>query len=212
MTSIGTMLKSAGKYTASHPRVLGDILRHAIGGRLAIPLDALRWATTLVPEKQAKDLTVLAQPPAVGVGATLNLMGTELRVDGALTFETIEASNETVKISFRVGDLRASVLNNLQGNLAKLLASGVINLKKPASLLNFVPKKPPALVEAKDDRFVIDLIKIPNLAQNPRFQKALAAVTPVLQIAQIRTEDDLLVIGLSVSPSRIIEAVKALFA
>lgn len=212
MTSIGTLIKSAGKYTASHPRVLGDIVRHAFGGRLAIPLDVLRWATTLVPEKQAKDLTVLAQPPAVGVGATLNLMGTEMRVDGAITFETIDASTDAVKIAFRVGDLRASVLNNLQGNLAKLLASGVINLKKPASLLNFVPKKPPALVEAKDDRFVIDLVKIPKLAQNPRFQKALAAITPVLQIAQIRTEDDLLIIGLNIAPSKIIEAVKALMA
>jgi len=212
MASIGTLLKSAGKYTASHPRILGDILRHALGGRLAIPLDALRWAASLVPEKQAKDLTVLAQPPAVGVGATVDLMGTELRVDAAVTFETIDASTDAVRIAFKVGDLRASVLNNLQGNLAKLLASGVINLKKPASLLNFVPKKPPALVEAKDDHFVIDLIKIPKLAQNPRFQKALAAVTPVLSIAQIKTEDDLLIIGIQAAPRRIVEAVRALMA
>lgn len=211
MASIGTLIKSAGKYTASHPRLLGDIARHAFGGRLAIPLDLLRWGSTLVPDNQAKDLTVLAQPPALGVGATLNLMGTELRVDGAITFEQIDATTDSLRVSFKVGDLRASVLNNLQGNLAKLLASGVINLKKPASLLNFVPKKPPFLVEAKDDRFVLELMKVPKLAQNPRIQKALAAVTPVLQIAQIRTEDDLLVIGLNIQPRRIFEAVQALF-
>ncbi|MFO0751647.1 MAG: hypothetical protein U1F43_39170 [Myxococcota bacterium] len=212
MASLPTLIKSAGKYTASHPRVLGDIARHAFGRRLAIPLDLLRWATTMVPESQAKDLTVLAQPPAIGVGATANLMGTELRVDGAITFESIDATTDSVRIAFKVGDLRASVLNNLQGNLAKLLASGVINLKKPASLLNFVPKKPPFLVEAKDDRFVLELMKVPKLAQNPRFQKALAAITPVFQIAQIRTEDDLLIIGLNIHPRRIFEAIQAIFA
>lgn len=210
MAQIGTLIKSAGKYTASHPRLLGDIARHAFGGRLAIPLDILRWAASKVPDKQAKDLTVLAQPPALGVGATANLMGTELRIDAAIYFESIEASNDSLKVTFTVGDLRASVLNNLQGNLAKMLASGVLNLKKPAQMLNMVGKKPPFIIEAKDDRFVVEVMKIGKLAQNPRVQKLLAAVTPVVKIVEVRTEDDLLVIGLNLSPSRILEAFSAL--
>jgi hypothetical protein len=192
------LLKSAGRYAASNPRLVGDIARHALSRRLAIPLDLVRWAVTLIPggDKAPKDVTVIPQPPALGLGATSNIMGTELRVDASLVIDAIDATTEAVKITLRVKDLRASVLNNLQGNLAKLLASGALNLSKPASLLNFVPKRPPAILEAKDDRFVIDLLKFPQLAANAAFQKALRTVTPVLAIGDIRTEGDLLVIGL----------------
>lgn len=208
---VSQILMSLGRYAASHPRMFGEIARHALNRRLAIPLDLVRWAATLIPsgDKAPKDVTVIAQPPALGLGATANLMGTELRVDAALLVDAIDATREAVKVTFRVKDLRASVLNNLQGNLAKLLASGALNLSKPASLLNFVPKRPPAILEAKEDRFVIDLLKFPQLAANPGFQKALATMTPILAIGDIHTEGDLLVIGLKANPRGIRESIQA---
>jgi hypothetical protein len=207
---VSQILRSLGRYAASHPRLFGEIARHALSRRLAVPLDLVRWAATLVPngDKAPKDITVIAQPPALGLGATANLMGTELRVDAALLIDAIDATRDAVKVTFRVKDLRASVLNNLQGNLAKLLASGALNLGKPASLLNFLgPKRPPAILEAKDGLFVIDLLKVPKLAQNPRFQRALAGVTPILAIGDIYTEGDLLVIGLKANPRGLRESI-----
>lgn len=211
---VSQILRTLGRYAASHPRMFGEIARHAINRRLAIPLDLVRWGASLMPsgDKAPKDVTVIAQPPALGLGATANVMGTELRVDAALLVDAIDATNEAVKITFRVKDLRASVLNNLQGNLAKLLASGALNLSKPASLLNFVPKRPPAILEAKEDRFVIDLLRFPKLAQNPAFQKALRTVTPILAIGDIHTEGDLLVIGLKANPRGLRESFQALRA
>lgn len=210
--NVPQLIKSLGRYAASHPRLVGEIARHAFNRRLAIPLDLVRWGATLIPsgDKSPKDVTVIAQSPALGIGATANIMGTELRVDAALLIDAIDATNEAVKVTFRVKDLRASVLNNLQGNLAKLLASGALNLSKPASLLNFVPKRPPAILEAKEDRFVIDLLRFPQLAQNPAFQKALRAVTPILAIGDIRTEGDLLLIGLRANPRGLKESLQAL--
>jgi hypothetical protein len=210
--NVPQLIKSLGRYAASHPRLVGEIARHAFNRRLAIPLDLVRWGATLIPsgDKSPKDVTVIAQSPALGLGATANIMGTELRVDAALLIDAIDATNEAVKVTFRVRDLRASVLNNLQGNLAKLLASGALNLSKPASLLNFVPKRPPAILEAKEDRFVIDLLRFPQLAENPAFQKALRAVTPILAIGDIRTEGDLLLIGLRANPRGLKESLQAL--
>jgi hypothetical protein len=210
--NVMNLVKSASRYAASHPRLVGDIARHALNRRLAIPLDLVRWAVTLIPagDKAPKDVTVIPQPPALGLGATANIMGTELRVDAALVIDAIDATTESVKVTLRIKDLRASVLNNLQGNLAKLLASGALNLSKPASLLNFVPKRPPAILEAKEDRFVIDLLKFPQLAANPAFQKALRTVTPVLAIGDIRTEGDLLVIGLRANPRGLRESIAGL--
>ena len=208
---VSQILKSLGRYAASHPRLFGEIARHALNRRLAVPLDLVRWAATLVPagDKAPKDITVIAQQPALGLGATANIMGTEMRVDAALLIDAIDATTEAVKVTFCVKDLRASVLNNLQGNLAKLLASGALNLSKPASLLNFVPKRPPAILEAKEDRFVIDLLKFPQLAANPSFQKALRTMTPILAIGDIHTEGDLLVIGLKANPRGLRESFQA---
>jgi len=209
---VAQILKSLGRYAASHPRLFGEIARHALNRRLAVPLDLVRWGAALIPsgENAPRDVTVIAQPPALGLGATANLMGTEVRVDAAILVDAIDATTEAVKITFRVKDLRASVLSNLQGNLAKLLASGALNLSKPASLLNFIPKRPPAILEAKDERFVIDLLKFPKLGQNPSFTKALRTMTPILAIGDIHTEGDLLVIGLKANPRGIRESFQAL--
>ena len=73
-----------------------------------------------------------------------------------------------------------------------------------------MPKRPPAILEAKEDRFVIDLLKFPQLAENPAFQKALRAVTPILAIGDIRTEGDLLLIGVRANPRGLKESLQAL--
>lgn len=209
---IFNVLKSAGRYAAANPRLLGEIAKNALHGRLTVPLDLLRWATTLLPRggSTPTDMTVVAQPPALGLGATANLMGTQLRVDAALLIDALDTSAEAFKVTVRVRDLRASVLNNLDGNLAKLLKSGALNLSKPASLLNFVPKKPPAILEAKEDRFVIDLLKFDEIAGNPTIRKVLATLTPILAIGEIRTEGDNLIIGLRASPRGFRDSLAAL--
>src|SRR5690349_14858367 len=93
---IADILRSLGRYAASHPRLFGEIARHALSRRLAIPLDLVRWAATLAPsgDKAPKDITVIAQPPALGLGATANLMGTEMRVDAALLIDAIDATTD----------------------------------------------------------------------------------------------------------------------
>jgi hypothetical protein len=205
------LLSTAGRYAASNPRLLGEIARNALHGRLTVPLDLLRWAATLLPPggSTPADISVIANPPALGLGATLDLMGTQLRVDGAVVIDALETTPEAFKVTLRVRDVRASVLNNLDGNVAKLLKSGVLNLSKPASMLNFIPKRPPAILEAKDDRFVIDLLRVPQVAGNPLILKALATLTPVLSVGEIRTEGDNLLIGLKASPSGFRESLAA---
>jgi len=205
------LLKSAGRYAATNPRLLGEIARNALHGRLTIPLDLLRWAASLLPPggSTPSDISVIANPPALGLGATADLMGTQLRVDGAILIDALETSADAFKVTFRVRDLRASVLNNLDGNVAKLLKSGALNLSKPASMLNFIPKKPPAIIEAKDDRFVLDLLRVPAVANNPMIRKVLATLTPVLSVGEIRTEGDNLLIGLRASPAGLRESFAA---
>lgn len=209
--SIPNVVKSAGRYVTRHPKVLGEIARYALQRRLAIPLDTLRWfAEQQSGGKGPRDVVVSAQSPALGIGATADAMGTQVRVDANIHIDHLHAAPGELTVTLRVKDLKASVLNNLDGNLAKLLKSGVLNLSKPASLLSMLgKKKPAAIVDAKDDLFVVDLMQVKAIARNPTVQKVIAALSPVLQVADVRTEGDHLVIGLKARPSGIRESFAA---
>ncbi len=202
------MLKSASVYVSRHPRVLGEIARYALQRRLAIPLDSLRWLIEQLPAggSAPQDIVLTAQSPAIGLGATLDLMGTKLRIDAAVHVDHIHATPSELQVTIRVRDLRASVLNNLDGNLAKLLKSGVIDLTKPANTLNMIGKKPKLIADAKDDMFVLDLMQLDGVANNPMIGRVLAGLTPILSVADVRTEGDTLAIGLRARPSGIRES------
>lgn len=206
--SVPNMLKSAGVYLSRHPRVLGEIARYALQRRLAIPLDSLRWLVEQMPAGKSapQDIVLTAQPPAIGLGATLDLMGTRLRVDAAIHVVHIHATPQELQVTIRVKDLRASVLNNLDGNLAKLLKSGVIDLSKPANTLKMIGNKPKLIADAKDDMFVLDLMQLANVRDNPMIGKVLAGLTPILSVAEVHTAGDTLAIGLRARPSGLKES------
>ena len=209
--SIPHVVKSAGRYVTRHPRVVGEIALNVLKRRLTIPLDSLRYFANQVGGTSPTDIVLSAQSPALGVGATLDAMGTKVRVDGNVLIDHLHAGPGELRVTLRVKDLKASVLNNLDGNLAKLLKSGVLNLAKPASLLSMLGNKKPALiVEAKDDMFVLDLMQVKSLARDSRVQKAIAALSPVLSVSDVRTEGDNLVLSLKASPSGIRASLAAL--
>ncbi|PKN54223.1 MAG: hypothetical protein CVU56_27780 [Deltaproteobacteria bacterium HGW-Deltaproteobacteria-14] len=191
--------------------MVGEIARYALQRRLAIPLDSLRYFANQPGGTGPKDIVLSAKSPALGVGATLDAMGTMVRVDANVYVDHVHAGPGELRVTIRVKDLKASVLNNLDGNLAKLLKSGVLNLAKPASLLSMMGGKKPALiVEAKDDMFVLDLMQVKSLARDSRLQKALATLSPVLAVSDVRTEGDTLLLALKASPKGFREALAAI--
>ena len=69
--------------------------------------------------------------------------------------------------------------------------------------------RPDGLVEAEDDRIVLEILKAPKLARNRRVRQVLGVLSPVLSVTAIRTRDDHLDVHLKASPARIGEAVVA---
>jgi hypothetical protein len=100
-------------------------------------------------------------------------------------------------------------LDGFQTPVAALVQSGALDLSKPGNLVAFIPKRPPLIVDAKDDRIVIDALKIPKVADNPKIRKALAVATPLLQVRAIRSKDDHLDVHLRASLSGLGTAVAA---
>lgn len=179
-----------------------SMARHALGMRVAVPLDAIRWfiANTPPSRKAPQDVTISTKPPAIVVGATIDLMGTTVRAGAAIRVDRIEIGEETFKVALRISDVTMKVLGDSMTPVAGLIKSGALDLSKPGNLAKFMPKKPAVLVEAHDDIVVLDLMQNPKFASNDRVRMLLGTVTPVLQVSGMSTDGDFLVLQLKASP------------
>jgi hypothetical protein len=76
--------------------------------------------------------------------------------------------------------------------------------------VKFLPRRPPAIVEAEDDRIVVDLMKVPSFARNTILRRALAVVTPMVGVRQVETVQDHIYIALRVRPRGLGQTIAAL--
>jgi hypothetical protein len=201
-------LRAGVKHLTKNPLELLTAAKHAVGLRTVIPLDALRWLVDNLPNgKGPKDVVLGANPPSLSVGATADLMGNAIRAEADIKLEDIQVSPEELRVTLRLGNVKLNALDP-KSPAAMLFKS--LDLTKPANLANFLPKRPPALVEAVDDRLVVDLMQVPKLASNAMFQRILRLLSPVLEIKEIRTEADHLVIAWRPRPQGLPTALAAL--
>ena len=210
--SIRRTLRTMAHYLRYHPATLVVFARHAAGRRVAIPLDVLRWALDQLPEGGGKpeSLTITARPPSLALDATVSLMGSNrLRASAAVEVECVALGADALRLSLRLHEVDVVPLTP-DSPLGKMLASGVFDFSRPASLLGFVPKRPAVIAEAKDDRFVLDLLELPRLARNRRLRRALATISPVIQVRDLRTEGDWLLVQLQATPSGLVAAINGL--
>jgi hypothetical protein len=194
-----------------NPTTMLSMARHALGMRIAVPLDSLRWfiANTPPSQKAPQDITITPRPPAIGLGATIDLMGTTVRAGAAIRIEQIEVTDHKFKVTLRISDVTMKVLGESFTPVAGLIKSGALDLSKPGNLAKFMPKRPPVLVEAHDDIVVLDLMQNPKFAENDKVRALLGTVTPVIQVSGLSTEGDFLILQLRASPFGLPRAISA---
>lgn len=205
------LLRQAGNYLKEHPEEIVRALRGALGLRVGVPIDALRYlAREFAGGKKApKDIVLEAAPPGLRAAMTVDAMGTPLRASMVIFVEELEVRPESIQVGIRIADLKLDVLGDTGSPLAGLLKSGALDLSKPGNLVNIIPKRPAVLVDAKDDRITLDLMKVPKIAENDKVSRALRVMTPVLGVRAIKTKDDHLDVHLRATPSGISAAIAA---
>ena len=214
LATIRRATRTAAHYLRYHPTTIVVFGRHALGQRIAIPLDVLRWGLDhllrgpMAPEA----MTLSARPPALAFDATLALMGNNrLHVGASLTVDGLDLGPQRLKVALRVHELEVVALTP-DSPLGKMLATGFLDLSKPANMLSMLPKRPRIITEASGDRFVFDLLEVPSIANNAPLMRALATLSPLVEVEGIRTEGDWLVCQLGAQPSGVIPALSALFS
>jgi hypothetical protein len=185
---------------------------NAAGLRFGVPLAAVRWLSSQakLSRKAPRDIDIGSAPPALRVSLSLEAMGTPVRASAAVRVDGIELSPDAMRIGVRLSDVNVALLGASDSPVAMLIKSGALDLSKPGNLVKFLPKRPPAIVEAEGDRVVIDLMKIPAIANTPGLRWALGIVTPVVSVRAIETDRDHIYVALRTSARGLPRAFAAL--
>lgn len=207
-----TLLNAAVDYVRKNPDELVRAAVNAAGLRFGVPLAALRWLSSQAkPSRKApRDIDIGSAPPALRISLSVDAMGTPIRATAAIRVDEIDLSPQALRIGLRLSDVKLTLLGESDTAVATLIKSGALDLSKPGNLAKVLPKRPPAIVDAEDDRIVVDLMKVPAVAGNAGLRRALAVFTPILNVRAVETDRDHLYVALRASPRGLPQALAAL--
>ena len=206
------LLTAAVDYIRRNPDELVKAAVNAAGLRFGVPIAALRYLTAQakLPKKAPKDIDIGSSPPAIRISLSVDAMGTPVRASAAIKIDEIDFSPESMRIGVKLSDVKLALLGESDAPVATLIKSGALDLSKPGNLVKFLPTRPGAIVEADGDRIVVDLMKVPAIAENARLRRLLAIVTPVINVRAVETDRDHVYIALKASPRGLPRALAAL--
>ena len=205
------LLSAAVGYLRKNP---DEVVRAAVNAatlRFGIPIAALRYLAAQATGKKApKDIEIGSSPPSLRLAATVDANGTSLRASAAIRIDEISITADSIRVGVRLNDVKLALIGDSDAPIATLIKSGALDLSKPGNLVRHIPKRPAMIVEAGGDRVVIDLFKIPKIAQNERVRRILSVITPVLGIRAIETDRDHLYVALRASPAGLQRSLEAI--
>jgi hypothetical protein len=212
MLDARSILNATVDYVRKNPDELLRAAVNAAGLRFGVPLAALRYLSSQakLPRRAPKDIDIGSSPPAIRIALSVDAMGTPIRASFAIKVDEIDLSPDAMRIGMKLSDVKLTLLADSDAPVATLIKSGALDLSKPGNLVKFLPKRPLAIVEAEDDRIVLDLMKVPAISDNSRLRRALAIVTPVVNVRAVETDRDHLYVALRAMPRGLPRAIAAL--
>jgi len=212
MLDVRVLVSAAVDYVRRNPDELVNAALNATALRFGVPLAALRWwsSQAKLSKKAPRDIEIGSAPPALRIGLSIEAMGTPLRASAAIRIDEIDLSPHAMRIGLRLSDVKVALIGDSDTAVAMLVKSGALDLSKAGNLVKYLPQRPPAIVEANDDRIVVDLMKLPAVAGSSALKRALAVVTPVVTVRAVETDRDHVYVAFRASPRGLPRALAAL--
>jgi hypothetical protein len=135
-------------------------------------------------------------------------MGAKLRASSLVFIERVRLSPEELRFELRFKEAEISLLDDSSSPLAALIRSGALDLTKLGNLIAVMPKRPVFLVEAKGDRVVVDLKRLPALSTE-RADLLLRLITPIVTVTEIGTDSEHLDLKLALFEAGVRAAIEA---
>lgn len=187
------------------------MIRNAIGMRFGLPLASFRWiASQLANPDQVEDLEIAAVAPGLRMAATFDLMKTRVRAGAVLYIDRIHLSGDEMRMELRLEDVSMIPVANGKSQIAALLITRSLDLSRPGDLVQHLPDMPDMIVDAHGNRVVIDLMRVPQLAEDPLVRHALGLMTALMTLDGIETEGDHLDLHFKPLPQGFVAAADAI--
>ncbi len=211
MVSRREIVEAATQYLRRNPQEIARAFRSALGLRVGIPMPALRWfAEQATKSGKVSDVELESVPPGARVAATVDLMKTAVRASGVLFIERIRITNEEIRIELRVEQLALKLIDSEAVTpVAALIKSGALDLSKPGTLARNL-SLPPFVLDARDNKFVLDLMRIPKVRDNENARKIIDVVTSLIGVYGVETETEHVDVHLRAFPSGLFHAATTL--
>ena len=116
---------------------------------------------------------------------------------------------DQIRLEVRLEEIWVEVIGNALTPVAALLRSGALDLSKPGELAKYMDL-PPVIVEARENKLTLDLMREPKIGDNPIVRQALSIVTPLITMHGIESDEDHLNIVFRALPQGVGSAAGAL--
>jgi len=180
------------------------LLMQALGGRISIPLSSIRGRLAQLSEKVA--LEIEADSPGLRVRGEAHALGAPIDFAARIDAEGVHVESEHRTIRIRLSDVELSTSEDAPGPLADAIRNGMIDTGNPATLIGNMISLPDAIVEAKGQDIVVDLMRVPAIQKDEMLRAAVAAATSYLCVTGIRVSDDAIELQLGLLPGGAREA------
>lgn len=182
-------LSAAGGYLRRNPTEFARALRSIIGLRAGLPVDALRWLLEQAAKGgKIKDPVIEEVSPGLRVTASVDLMKTPVRASSVVYIDRVMIDGDQLRMVVRLEEIWIEVLGESATPVAALLRSGTLDLSKPGELAKYMDL-PPVIVEAKDNKLTLDIMREPRIGENVVIRQVLGLVTPFVTIHGIESDD-----------------------
>ncbi len=202
-------MQAAMRYLRRHPGEVARVLRSLIGLRLGVPIDAFRWMAEQAENSgKAEDVRIDSVPPGVKVQATVDLMRTRVRATAVVYVDRMVLNGEQLRVEVRLEGVTLALVEDSDSPVAMLIKSGALDLSRPGNLVKHMPDLPPVLVDARDDKIVLDLMKHPKIGGEPRARNLISLITSVLTVHGVETDDSHFDVSLRALPDGLFHAAR----
>jgi len=180
------------------------LVTQALGGRISIPLSAVRDRLASLSDKV--ELDVSEAPPGVRVRGQAHALGAPIAFSARIEASGVEVSPGQRTVRLRLTEVALATDDDAPGPLADAIRTGMIDTANPATLIGNMISLPDMVVEAEGQDVVIDLMKAPAVSRDPMLRASFAAATSYLGVTGIQVADNAIELKFGVLPGGVREA------
>ena len=127
-----------------------------------------------------------------------------------LYIDRIHLTGDEMRLELRLEDVSMIPVDTHKSQISALLVTRSLDLSRPGDLVQHLPDMPDMIVDAHGNRVVLDLMRVPQLAEDPLVRHALGLMTALVTLDGIGTEGEHLDLTFKPLPAGFVAAADAI--